>query len=430
MASYAPVPGTVIETPKEMNQGGLAWATHLPILGQWLEGLLDKDERKPMDAPALQKSSDWAEPEPIPDWVLRRDGEHPRQRRPRPFQLRFVDGRAFSPFTTEPEEPPTPIVKLAKPQTLQRPKWLRNTYRPAGLTEHGVLMLESLAPDGTGACGYPFAPLPTLTARRALLGARYAALDMVQRGHAFEVLGTYHHIARKPDEDRIRSWALSMLPRSNDAMDSYELLTWLATYRVATLDQIATLDPVNADNNVFLLMEWEREGLVKRAKVPLGMGEIEIWFLGKHAWDRLRSEDIHMEARGFGPPSGALTRTNGMLSSSRPGRWILHHLLQVDAIGWFRHQVIAEGGRMTGVVLDRALRTGLDGEAVPHFLDFRVEYVNDRGIRGFFDVEVVGTGSDYRNLAKKKIIERSPLNFRFSSVVQKSPHERFICIGR
>jgi hypothetical protein len=291
-------------------------------------------------------------------------------------------------------------------------------------------MLESLAPDGTGGCGYPFAPLRTLSARRDLLGARYAALDMVQRGLAFEVLGTYHHVTRKPDEGRIRSWAFSMLPQSHDAMDSIELLVWLATYRIATLDQIATLDPENAGNNVLLLMEWEREGLVRRAKVPLGMGEIEIWFLGKRAWDRVRSEYIDLEERGLGPLGGALTRANGMISSSCSGCWILHHLHQVDAIAWFRHQLQSAGGRMIGVALDRALRTGMDGEALTHYLDFRVEYVNHLGIQNAFHVEVVGTGSNYRSLAKKDIIKASPVNYRYSSVVTKKPHERFVNIGR
>jgi hypothetical protein len=328
-------------------------------------------------------------------------------------------------------EPQPAVIRNSEPTRPKRPLWLPSEYKPRKLTEVGAAALESLGPEGSGILGYPTRPLTSLQERRDMLAARYAAHDMLRRGLVVEVMGAYYFYKRSVDRDRLLIDAFKRMPRSDGRMSRNELGYRLAMYRVATADQIFTIDPENAFNNFHLLLELERQDRLCRSQVRMGRGTIEIWYLGPKYWLELKEEYPEMELRGFGPMRSAMTRPNGMVSTAGRSNAFGHPLHQVDAIHWFTHEAELDGKEVRELLLDRYLRLELNNHPGLRCLDFRLWIGVPDGPSLPTDIEVIGSGSQYRSKAKKAYVTSS-------SIVHKSfsatPHQidlgRHVCIGR
>jgi len=213
-------------------------------------------------------------------------------------------------------------------------------------------------------------------------------------------------------------------------MDDQDLLIWLAIFRVATLDQLLTMDPENAHNNHILLLEWRDRGLVSTLRVPLGEGSLEVWQLTPRVWHWLSSRYPEMSPRGMGPLRPLSAHDPAVLSSCAKGRRALHTLLQVDAIQWFQHVLRTLGGSVTNLYLERELMREGGNQRGGRFLDFRLTYGLPHGAAGSFDVEVIGTGSRYRSLKYKKYIQRCVAHRSFSMASHRIDLGNHVCIGR
>jgi hypothetical protein len=299
------------------------------------------------------------------------------------------------------------------------------------LTEHGAAALVSLGPGGPGILGYPTSNPTSLLDRRDMLAARYAAHDLIRLGYAVEVTGTYHFRKDSMDYDRLRADAYRQMPRSDGQMNRYEMGNWLAIYRVATADQIFMLKPEDAYNNFQLLLELESQDKVRRSHVRMGQGTIEIWYLGPKFWRELIHEHPEMEHKGLGPLRSAMTRPNGMVSTAGRSNAFGHPLLQVDAIQWFIHEAELYGLEVTDLQLERSMRQGVEDQRGQKFMDFRLWTRGPGGPSLPKDIEVIGTGSQYRSRAKKDYVASSKtLHRSFSDTPNKIELIDHICIGR
>ena len=329
------------------------------------------------------------------------------------------------------DKPKPVVIKEPEPSGSRRPLWLPSSYRPKMLTEYGGAALASLGPNEPGILGYPTTSLTSLSDRRDMLAARYAAHDMIRRGYAVEVMGTYHFRKDSLDYDRLRAGAYRWMPQSDGRMNRYELGHWLAIYRVATTDQIFTLEPENAYNNFQLLLEMESQDKVRRSQVRMGLGTIEIWYLGPKFWRELNHEHPEMETKGFGPMRTAMVRPNGMVSTAGRGNAFGHPLLQVDAIQWFFQEAELDGKDVADLQLERSLRREAENQQGQRFPDFRMWTKGPGGIPLPKDIEVIGTGSQYRSRAKKAYLASSKtLHRSFSDTPHQIELVDHVCIGR
>lgn len=328
-------------------------------------------------------------------------------------------------------EPQPVVVKDVKPEKPRRPLWLPSSYKPRKLTQVGADALASLGPNGVGMLGYPTGTLMSLQERRDMLAARYAAHDMLRLGHVVEVMGTYYFRKEKMDFDWLRADAFRRMPRVDGRMNRYELGNRLAMYRVATADQIFSLDPEHAYNNFQLLLELESQDRVCRRQVRMEQGFIEVWSLTPYFWRELKQDYPEMEPRGFGPMPAAMTRPNGMVSTSGHSNAFTHPLLQVDAIQWFIHEAELHKGVVTDLLLERHLRHEGENQPGHRFLDFRLWIEGPGGSSLPTDVEVIGLGSTYRSKAKKDYVTSSNIVHKsFSGTPHKIDLGRHVCIGR
>lgn len=325
--------------------------------------------------------------------------------------------------------PATP--QQAKPKKPKRPKWLPSSYHARALTQVGADALADLGPDGPGILGYPTSPMKSLQERRDMLAARYAAHDMIRLGHAVEVRGAYYFRKDSKDGADHLADAFKRMQRSDGQMDLYEMGKWLAVYRMATLDQIFTLDPENEFNNFQLLSEMEDRGFAIRSQVRFGKGRIDIWSLGPDLWGDLKSRYSEMETRGFGPLPPAMIRPNGMVNTGGRRNVFLHPLLQVDAIQWFIHEAELNQNVVKALMLERYLRRNGENEPGHRYLDFRLMIQGPFGASLPTDVEVIGLGSQYRSREKKAYIRSSSIVHKsFSSTPHKIELLNHVCIGR
>jgi hypothetical protein len=331
----------------------------------------------------------------------------------------------------DPVDPQPVVIMDVKPGKPKRPLWLPSGYSPRKLTEVGAAALESLGPEGSGILGYPTSALTSLQERRDVLAARYAAHDLIRRGHVVEVLGAYYFYKRSMNRDRLLIDAYRQMPRSDGGMNRNELGFRLAMYRVATADQLFTLDPEHAFNNFQLLLELESQDRVCRSQVRMGRGTIEIWYLGPKLWHELIEEHPEMELRGFGPMRSAMTRPNGMVSTAGRSNAFGHPLHQVDAIQWFSHEAEINKMEVTELLLDRYLRLELNNQPGLRCLDFRLWIRVPEGPSLPTDIEVIGSGSQYRSKAKKAYVTSSNIVHKsFSDNPHKIDLGRHVCIGR
>lgn len=320
------------------------------------------------------------------------------------------------------------IMSLGRPPV---PSWLEGSYRPRALTAVGVQALERLGPGNEGLRGFPREPLATLAERRDLLAARYLAWDMVARGVAVEAGGVYHHKSpTTPSLEALAFRARWAFLSSSYYMDERELLTWLGIFRLATLDQLLTLDPENARNNHTLLAELKDRGLVSTLRVPMGEGSLEVWQLTPRGWRYIARAYPEMRPRGMGPLHPLSGDEPAILSSCATGRHALHALLQVDAIQWFGHMIRAQEGQVTNLYLERVLMREGGNRRGGRFLDFRVAYELANRAAGSFDVEVIGTGHDYRSWACQDYIRKGAAHGSFSGASSRIELGRHVCIGR
>lgn len=393
---------------------------------------MENDDRNRKIGPDLNLDGDYIqELDEINSGFLRRSPDAADDLRRRLWPVRSYPiggwGGPFSAFTTDHH----PIsVAAMPPEKLRPPRWLAGTYRPRALSEAGVRALECLAPDGMGLCGYTEDPITSQAMRRDVLASRYAALDMVERGHAFEVGGTYHHSVRKPRLDDLREQAIRSLRQSNQQVDETKLQLWLAVGRVMTMDQIIELDPENAYNNISLLQEFKVNGDVNRQTVALGHGSIEVWFLEKRAWDRLVASCPVLDEWGYGPLRFVSGPANGRIASTCRGLHLLHHLIQFDAIQWFADQVIERSNRVTGIFLERWLKSANENAPGERYLDFQINFEAPDGRMSCFAVEVIGKGHSYRSRDKKKYIQSTPVHRSFSSSAHQINLDYHVSIGR
>lgn len=87
------------------------------------------------------------------------------------------------------------------------------------------------------------------------LAVRYTAWDLVRRGLVGEVSETSCLLFMKSNPEGPGFWERLGLLGYDSHLDERELLIWLAICRTMTLDQIITLDPENAQNNVEMLLK-------------------------------------------------------------------------------------------------------------------------------------------------------------------------------
>jgi hypothetical protein len=325
--------------------------------------------------------------------------------------------------TKQPESPlkPTP------------PKWLMGNYKPRGLTQAGLAALEALGPEGEGFRAFPLTPLDSLEARRDMLAAKYTAMDLVQQGLAFEANGSYFPMREIHRRKNLGQLTILSLQHSGFYMDEMELLRWLALGRMLTLDQFIAIDPENAYNNVTVLREMADRRIVNAREVPMGKGTVEVWELGKPGWEYL-CEPRHfpeLKGLGYGPSRTKIPRhENLIVQSHHAGRRDFHSLIQTDAILWFMHDIAIRGGRVSQILLERALVLDGGNQLGERRLDFRIYHEAPDGRQGTFDVEVVGVGSAYRSAAFKKNLRGSPAHRSFSAAPGKIELDRHISIGR
>ena len=379
-------------------------------------------------------------PKPTDDYILPLDEPILGLRRSTPEEIAWMRSRLskLNTYTNhvrtiiEANDKAKPVViEDPEPSKSRRPKWLPSSYRPKMLTEYGAAALASLGPNGPGILGYPTSSLTSLLDRRDILAARYTAHDMIRFGYAIEVMGTYYFRKDPMDYDLLRADAYRRMPRSDGRMNRYELGHWLANYRVATADQIFMIEPENAYNNFQLLLELERQDKVRRSQVRMGQGTIEIWYLGPKVWRELNQEHPEMESKGFGPMRSAMLRPNGMVSTAGHSNAFGHPLLQVDAIQWFFHEAELYGMEVTDLQLERSLRREVEDQHGHRFLDFRLWTRGPGGPSLPKDIEVIGTGSQYRSKAKKAYVASSKtLHRSFSDTPHQIELVDHICIGR
>lgn len=308
------------------------------------------------------------------------------------------------------------------------PRWLEGKYRPRALTAVGSAALEKLGPGGEGLSVYPIEELASLAARRDYLARRYIGLDLLRQGLVVESLGTYFNAAARRSGGRgggpisLGLLALSQLQESTDCMDERELLLWLGMGRAMTLDQIISLDPENARNNRKLLQEFENSGVLRRDHLSFPKGVIGCYLLEPKGWKWLQKEYPDIGLRGFGP------RRLGI------GNRDHHETLITDALIFFIHETVAQGGTVLDISLERGLRRENTTRAgVPkgeRYPDFRIRYETERGLREFFDVEVIGIGSGYRGRPWKDRIQGQTLTRIFSSASTRIQIGDDVVIGR
>ena len=180
-----------------------------------------------------------------------------------------------------------------------------------------------------------------------------------------------------------------------------------------------------------LLLELETHNLVCRSQVRMGEGSIAIWSLGPEMWNDLKDTYPEMELRGFGPMPSAMTRPNGMVSTSGHSNAFNHPLLQVDAIQWFTHEAELHKGVVTDLLLERHLRQEGENQPGHRYLDFRLRIKGPKGPSLPTDVEVIGLGHTYRSKAKKDYMASSSIVHKsFSGTPHKIDLGRHVCIGR
>lgn len=355
---------------------------------------------------------------------------------PAEVRRRLSPVRAFPPvpIVVPPRSsaPPPPKPKLPKAGPLRPclPAWLGNTYRPRAVTLAGVRAMEALGPQGEGLRAFPLEMPSTLSERRDLLAAKYVALDLLRRGHVFEVCGSFYNAALWEHHDVLGGKSIQSFPESQARMAPLELLEWLAICRIATLDQILWIDPINGGNTAMLLLELLEKKLVATHAVRFGLGSIDVWALSDKGWAWVRTQAIEAEARGFGPLRSHRRGADPDTAADCVGHNAWHHLAQVDAILWFWARLKLRGAVVTGIWLDRALATEGGMKQGGHFLDFRMHWETAAGLMGSFDVEVFGQGHSYRGKAFQDRIRGCVAHRSFSASSARNVLGDHVVIGR
>lgn len=345
--------------------------------------------------------------------------------------------RAFRPDQLAPASIGKDIEVANKAQVQEEPKakprppaWLEGTYRPRKLTEAGVHALNCLGPDGNGLHRFLRQPLLSTAVHRDVLAARYVALDMVQRGLAFEARGSYHHIDELFRRDGCAFESTFSLCRSENVMASNEILKWLAIARVMMLDQFIMVDPENARNNVNMLLRLADEGLVRERTVVMGQGTVSMWQLTRKGWNLLSKGDADLKSRGFGPMRPLSWHEDTIFTSCSSGRYAVHQVWQMDAILWFKRDLEDRNLHLTDLWLAGALAAMGGNEKEGRILDFRMHWAAEDGRQGSFDVEVVGVGNSYRSAASIQE-RRTCVAIRcFSGASNHIEHCEHVTIGR
>ena len=318
------------------------------------------------------------------------------------------------------------ILNGSQQKTLRAPKWLEGRYRPRLLTEAGLAALEQAAPGGPGIRPYPPKQVTSMKEMRDYLAQRYIAFDLLERGLVVESAGLYIHqdnLGYGKDRDINRThkgwWNyLSNLTRSKSSVTELDLLKWLAIGRSMSIDQIISIDPDNAKNNIELLWILEKNKIVDRIRLFHGEGSWEAYSLSQKAWKNLTKEYPNIKEAGYGP--------HHSIGNNRD----FHESLQVDALNWFITEIELGGGKIESIQLEGALRRKAMKNFEHSFLDFKIYHTPRNGITIPLEVEVIGVGSTYRSKSRMANLHSMPTIRTFSPQGHSINLGKNVVIGR
>ena len=278
---------------------------------------------------------------------------------------------------------PRPRTQKARPES---PEWCRTFYRPRNLTEQGIVVMRALDPHREGEVfplGIGTDPTVSIEDRERFLARRYTAMDLLMKGWAFEVAGKYVHVSRHEDRNAIKQAWLASLEGGNGP-DAETVLQWMGVLRRPSWEQMFALAPSSLRTMVDHLDNFQAEGLVDSAMVPLCDGEVETWSLTKKGWGRVRDMVGLADEWGWGPRKPYKENRE------------YHEQIVGDAVAYAIHEIALEGGRKpTQILLDRALRRLHVGESVVP--DVRIGFEFAPRVETYYEIEVDGLGRDYRS---------------------------------